>query len=109
VDAAGVGRATLCCAALCCAVTECYLLSASLHILAHQQSLHTIPPSHPSHLFPSNPHAPPAPLLQAEAHAQGGWDYSDDEEQPPFKEQLAAAAKRSQGAQQPAGKRTRAR
>ncbi|KAL4853029.1 putative helicase MAGATAMA 3 [Chlorella vulgaris] len=48
-------------------------------------------------------------MPQAEAHAQGGWDYSDDEEQPPFKEQLAAAAKRSQGAQQPAGKRTRAR
>jgi hypothetical protein len=47
VDAAGVGRATLCCAALCCAVTECYLLSASLHILAHQQSLHTIPQNTP--------------------------------------------------------------
>jgi hypothetical protein len=55
---------------------------------------------------------PCPPLPQAEAAAHDAHDFSDDEGPPPFKEQLAAAAKRGQGqrgGKQAATKRGRAR
>jgi hypothetical protein len=51
---------------------------------------------------------------QAEAHAHDAYDFSDDEGVPPFRQELSAAAKRSQAAlpgsgKQLGAKRTKAR